>query len=96
MGAGPRNAGYYRSEYVDTNLLDAMKEQDDAKRVEMLTKGNLRIQDDVAAIPFAFPSWRAFWWPWVKNCYGEVWYHIHTPDVHNWWIDQNVKKEMGH
>ena len=93
---GPRNAGYYRSEYFDERMLGAIREQDDAKRVQMLTEANLRQQDDVAAIPFAFPSWRTFWWPWVKNIYGEVWYHIHTPDAHNWWLDQALKEEMGH
>ena len=77
---GPRNAGYYRSEYFDERMLAAIREQDDAKRVQMLTEANLRQQDDVAAVPFAFPSWRTFWWPWVKNIHGEVWYHIHTPD----------------
>jgi len=25
-----------------------------------------------------------------------VWYHIHTPDAHNWWLDQALKEEMGH
>ena len=93
---GPRNAGYYRSEYFDERMLGAIREQDDAKRVQMLTEANLRQQDDVAAVPFAFPSWRTFWWPWVKNIHGEVWYHIHTPDAHNWWIDQTLKEEMGH
>ena len=92
---GPRNAGYYSSEYFDSRMLSAMKEVDDAKRVKMLEEANLRAQDDVAAIPFAFPSWTAFWWPWVKNCHGEVWYHIHTPDYHNWWLDENLKEEMG-
>ena len=94
--AGPRNAGYYRSEYFDERMLGAIREQDDAKRVQMLTEANLRQQDDVAAIPFAFPSWRTFWWPWVKNIHGEVWYHIHTPDAHNWWLDLALKEEMGH
>ena len=93
---GPRNAGYYRSEYFDERMLGAMREQDDAKRVRMLTEANLRQQDDVAAVPFAFPSWRTFWWPWVKNIHGEVWYHIHTPDAHNWWLDQGLKEAMGH
>ena len=92
---GPRNATYYDSEYFTSRMLSAMREVDDAKRVQMLEEANLRQQDDVVAVPFAFPSWRAFWWPWVKNIHGEVWYHIHTPDAHNWWIDQNLKEEMG-
>lgn len=93
---GPRNAGYYDSEYFDSRMLGAMRESDTDKRVQMLTEANLRQQDDVVSVPFAFPSWRAFWWPWVKNIHGEVWYHIHTPDVHNWWLDQNLKAEMGY
>jgi len=93
---GPRNAGYYSSEYFDTRMLAAMKEPDPAKYKTMMEEANLRCQDDVPAIPFAHPTWTEFWWPWVKNCYGEVWYQIHTPDYHNWWIDQDLKAEMGY
>ena len=92
---GPRNAGYYNSEYFDTRMLNAMRETDTDTRVQMLEEANLRAQDDVAAIPFAFPSWMTYWWPWVRNAHGEVWYHIHTPDYHNWWLDADLKKEMG-
>ena len=93
---GPRNAGYYSSEYFDTRMLAARKESNPATLVQLLEEANLCCQDDVAAIPFAHPSWTEFWWPWVKNCYREVWYQNHLPDYHNWWIDADLKAEMGY
>lgn len=80
----PRNAGYYSNEYFDTQMLTAMKELDPATRVQLQKEANLRYQDDCPAIPYAYPYWTEFWWPWMKNCYGEVWYQIHTPDHRNW------------
>lgn len=37
------------------------------------------------------PYTYSFWWPWVKNCYGQG-----TLFVHYYWIDKNLKKSMGY
>ncbi|MBA7554131.1 hypothetical protein ES705_46743 [subsurface metagenome] len=40
----------------------------------------------------------SFWWPWVKNYYGER----HATDIQlatymaHAWLDQNLKAEMGY
>ena len=93
---GTRNWPGYSNEDVDTWLRDAVSEIDDAKRVQMMEEAFVRITEDVPAIPMALPPIMIYWWPWVQNFVGETWYHIHSPDYHNWWLDQDLKKEMGH
>ncbi len=38
------------------------------------------------------------WWPWVKNYHGEIRTGAHRPAgvIKNIWIDQEMKKKMGH
>jgi len=43
-------------------------------------------------IPLPQPYLSTFWWPWMKNTYGQ------GPNVEllkYYWIDQDLKKSMG-
>ena len=93
---GTRNWPGYGNEYVDSRLSEAVSEIDDAKRIQKMEEAFVRITEDVPAIPMALPPIMIYWWPWVQNFVGETWYHIHSPDYHNWWLDQDLKKQMGH
>ena len=49
-------------------------------------------------IPTPFPHQYTFWWPWVKNYQGEIYVmgfagYTFAKFV---WIDQDLKKQMGH
>ena len=49
------------------------------------------------AIPYPQqPTW-VFWWPWVNNFYGALNVGAFTgPGYQYIWIDQALKKSMGH
>jgi len=54
---------------------------------------------DAFAIPFHFDRGVVYWWPWIKNYYGEVrlqddccWSQI----MNYLWVDQDLKEEMGY
>jgi peptide/nickel transport system substrate-binding protein len=51
--------------------------------------------DEVPIIPLAMASQYTYWWPWVKNYFGERNASIIQPPVETLWIDQALKKEMG-
>ena len=52
--------------------------------------------NEVAIIPLAMASQYTYWWPWVKNYYGERNATIIQPPVETLWIDQALKQEMGY
>jgi len=56
------------------------------------------VLDQAYAIPVPYTSPVIFWWPWVKNYSGEqtIGYYDGTNWVPYIWIDQNLKKTMGH
>ena len=54
--------------------------------------------DQAYAIPVPYVATTTFWWPWLKNYSGET--SIGYYDAPNWvpftWIDQDLKKSLGH
>ena len=56
------------------------------------------VLDQAWAIPRPGPPQATFWWPWLKNYHGEA--SIGFWNFPNWatwvWIDQNMKRSMGH
>ncbi|MBA7698570.1 Heme-binding protein A [subsurface metagenome] len=54
--------------------------------------------NEVPYIPLTLCPRRHYWWPWVKNYYGE-WNVQDNPSPYPFafaWIDQNLKEEMGY
>ncbi|MBA7476433.1 hypothetical protein ES707_11819 [subsurface metagenome] len=93
---GPRNGGSYFSEYNNSRLIAALTEEDPEELKTMMEEVFINIIGDAPAIPFGKQPLYVYWWPWVKNCYGEVWFYHRCPDYFNWWIDQDLKAEMGY
>ena len=93
---GNRNIGYYRNSIVETNLLAASMEEDPETLRLMMEEAFREIVDDAPNIPFANTPQYHYWWPWLKNCFGEAWYYHRNADVHNWWLDQELKESMGY
>ncbi len=70
------------------------------------------MRERVAIFKAAFAAWMdhacrmvlpapyslCYWWPWVKNYYGEttVGFLDQAPILSRVWIDQNLKKAMGY
>jgi hypothetical protein len=54
--------------------------------------------DDVGTIGFPNPYVINAYWPWFKNYYGELdaSYYNQMPMIMRGWIDQNLKKSLGH
>jgi peptide/nickel transport system substrate-binding protein len=93
---GPRNCGYYSHPMVDEKLDAASKEEDPEKLRLMMEEAFVQIVEDASNIPFANTPQYHYWWPWVKNCFGEAWYYHRSADVHNWWLDEELKESMGY
>jgi len=73
-------------------------ELDLLERNRLLKEAGLIMLNDVAVIPTYPASMRNYWWPWIKNYYGEC--NIHDyPCPYPFafaWIDQVLKAEMGY
>jgi len=71
---------------------------DVSKRDEMIKEINVYLIDQAFRIELPSAIITNFWWPWVKNYYGEytVGYCRRTPILAQLWIDQDLKKEMGY
>lgn len=58
----------------------------------------VQLIDSVAYIPIGATDFNTYWWPWVKNYYGEYDTGVYQPAY--WqaelWIDQSVKSSMGY
>ena len=51
------------------------------------------LQEQAYYIPRPSPYSYVIWWPWLKNYHGETTVGLWLPFI---WIDQNLKKSMGH
>jgi len=71
---------------------------DTAARNAILNKLCVQLIDSAAYIPIGATDFNTYWWPWVKNYYGEYDCAVYTPAY--WqaelWIDQSVKSSMGY
>ena len=89
-------AGYSNPE-VDRLADQISGELDFEKQNELIKEAAVIATADVAMLGVYLMPQGDFWWPWVKNYYGE-----HSIDDGTFgglkpyiWIDQNLKEEMG-
>lgn len=61
------------------------------KLYELVKKANGFLMEQAYAIPKPAPYVFNFWWPWLKNHYGQG-----TGFVRYAWVDQELKKSMGY
>jgi len=93
---GPRNAGGYSSAYVDERLEAAITEEDPEALRVMMEEAFVRIIEDAPVIPYGDSPVYIYWWPWLKNCFGEAWYYHRSADSFDWWLDEDLKESMGY
>jgi peptide/nickel transport system substrate-binding protein len=96
---GSANRAAYSNPKFDAVLEKIMLELDADKRTELLREAGMILLEDNPAITLAQQVNRTYWWPWIRNYYGEssvtddaAW----SPLVMTMWIDEAKKKSMGY
>jgi peptide/nickel transport system substrate-binding protein len=97
LPGGERNMSMYDNPKFNELYYKAVSETDPAKREELIRRMNLTVIEDVAEIPLGNYFLLSYWWPWVKNYYGEAdGIGRIQPPLESLWIDQGLKKQMGY
>ena len=83
---------YYEAIYKGVETVD------DAERAAIQKEAAQYFHDQIAQIGLPSPKYLVYWWPWMKNYFGEtetMYYHA-SDLIARMWIDQDLKKEMGY
>ncbi len=89
-------AGYSSPEF-DGLAARMLQEIDGAKRAALVKQGALVAFRDAVRVPLHVNVQRTYWWPWIKNYFGEFSCgdgEYATLLAHAW-LDQGLKKKMG-
>ena len=99
MTGAYNNNGVYSNPELDEAIRMIRPEFDTAKQELLIKKAALMVYADAPQIPLSLRPVRTYWWPWLKNYYGErslgddaTWICLVTLS----WIDQDLKAEMGY
>jgi peptide/nickel transport system substrate-binding protein len=91
------NFAGYSSPQFDALAARMLQELDIAKRNEMIKEAAVLVIKDAVRVPLHLGVGRNYWWPWLKNYYGE--YSAGDGEdlsiLSHAWIDQALKKQMG-
>jgi peptide/nickel transport system substrate-binding protein len=92
------NAANWSNKQYDELMARAGREVDDMERARLCKEAGLIWLEYVPVLPLNCGATSIFWWPWVKNYYGErnVGNLDTTPMLARAWIDKDLKKSMGH
>jgi peptide/nickel transport system substrate-binding protein len=96
---GGLNYAVYSNPELDELINDALWELDPKKQTEIIKDATVVLLRDAVAVPLSYDRGRIYWWPWVKNYYGELKLadDCGQSQILNYmWIDQNLKAEMGY
>jgi len=96
LTGGNENTARYSNPVVDELYKRALSTVDESEQKDILEEIFVRVCDDVPYIPYGMESYFTFWWPWVKNYWGELGVSFVTAPLDMIWIDQKMKKEMGY
>jgi peptide/nickel transport system substrate-binding protein len=89
-------AGYSSKEFDD--LANKMLQEIDVnKRNEMIKQAAIITLRDAVRVPLHLQVGRNYWWPWIKNYFGEfsAGDGEYSTLLAHAWIDQGLKKKMG-
>jgi len=94
----PNNYALYENERVDELSYAMAAELDIAKRNEMIKEATLILLSEVPSIPLNPVVYGHFWWPWLKNYYGErcITDGMSSEIFSYIWLDQDLKADMGY
>jgi len=98
LTGGHLNFGNWTNErYVELVSKAVVEIQEDVRNPLWKEAGLIRL-DDAPAIPLYSMPEAVYWWPWIKNYYGEA-LTADTDYLHaltHAWLDQDLKAEMGY
>jgi len=88
----------WNNAYFDEQISIAQRTADIEERTRILKEMGVYFIDDVGNINMPAGMSYKYWWPWVKNYYGEedTGYANSIPMVVRMWIDEDLKAEMGY
>lgn len=95
------DTSYWHDPKVDqavATISEDLRTGNEAGEVATLKEINSFILEQAWGVWLPQPYLYNAWWPWLKNCYG-VWNVGYNAQGRNWtyvWIDQALKKSMGH
>jgi peptide/nickel transport system substrate-binding protein len=92
------NYSMYSNPDMEALHRQASLELDLDARNEIFSEGMLLTMRDLASIPLASSTGRSYWWPWVKNYFGEVTVGddgMFSGLAQFIWIDETLKESMG-
>ncbi len=89
----------YSNPELDKLCEQMEKELDVAKQDQQIKAAGDILMRDVPSIPVSITPQRIYWWPWIRNYYGS--YTIQDDCnfaelIPYMWIDEGMKKDMGH
>lgn len=92
------NPSGWSEKALDEKMEAAYREPDEEKRMKMLREMTTYILDQAPYIWLPTPYIYSAWWPWVKNYDGELRAGAVRPGpiYARIWVDQELKKKMGH
>ena len=100
-GKGPEdywNVGMYYNEHFNELVEQLLGEWDDAERNPLIKEASYLRLTDAAIIPCTSLPEGIYWWPWLRNYYGET--NVQDIGLQQLmayvWVDQDLKTEMGH
>ncbi|MBV9833256.1 MAG: ABC transporter substrate-binding protein, partial [Alphaproteobacteria bacterium] len=92
------NPAMYTDKAFDARMDEAVASRDETKRKDIIRGMTREIVDKAPYIWLPTPYVYAAWWPWVKNYGGEM--NVGSlrpaPIYARIWIDQDLKKKLGH
>jgi len=92
------NPSQYSDPALDKKVADMYLERDEGKRQVMIKELTREILDKAPYVWLPTPYIYTAWWPWVKGYNGELRAGAVRPGpiYARMWVDQELKKKMGH
>jgi len=92
------NSSHWSNTYFDEQIALALQTVDPAARSAIQKAMGLLFINEASCIPLPVAYNLCYWWPWVKNYYGETeaYYINYEPMYSRMWIDEDLKAEMGY
>ncbi|MDP2920035.1 MAG: ABC transporter substrate-binding protein [Dehalococcoidia bacterium] len=92
------NPYMFNDKWFTDNLTKAMSNPNEAEVDKALKELNVYAIDQAPCIWLPTQYYFTYWWPWVKNYYGELSAGALTwaPILTRIWVDQDMKKKMGY
>jgi peptide/nickel transport system substrate-binding protein len=92
------NPSQWNDPAFNVKMDEVYRERDESKRIVMVREMTTDILDKAPYIWLPTPYVFTAWWPWVKGYEGELRAGAERPGpiYARIWLDQDLKKKMGH